>query len=48
MQDSDNKKKMDGREKVTLAVSLAVVLTAVIYWSIQVSGVMEMLEMAYG
>lgn len=48
MQDSENRKKMDRRELVTLTVSLAVVVTAVIYWSVQVSGVMEMLKMAYG
>lgn len=48
MSDSEKKKKMDVREKVTLTVSLVVVLTAIIYWSIQVGGVMEMLEMAYG
>ncbi|MCP5331716.1 MAG: hypothetical protein H7A05_10630 [Pseudomonadales bacterium] len=48
MQDSDNRKKMDRRELVTLSLSLGVVITAVVYWGIQISGVMDMLEMAYG
>jgi hypothetical protein len=36
------------REKIALAVSGAIVLAAVIYWIVQIVGVLEILEMAYG
>ena len=50
MQDSSGNKKegMDRLEFVALGASSAVIVVALIYWAIQVSGVLEMLEMAYG
>lgn len=50
MQDSSESKKegMDRLELVALGTSSAVIVVALIYWAIQVSGVLEMLEMAYG
>ncbi|MDX1490097.1 MAG: hypothetical protein R3332_02350 [Pseudohongiellaceae bacterium] len=41
-------KKLSTREIVALASSVAIIITAAIYWSIQIDGVMEMLELAYG
>lgn len=35
-------------EKVAAVVSAAIILTAAVYWIIQIRGVMEMLEMAHG
>jgi len=50
MQDSTENKKagMDRLEMIALGVSSAVIVVALIYWTNQISGVMEMLEMAYG
>jgi hypothetical protein len=50
MTDSSGTKKkgLDRLETVAIAVSSAVIGAALIYWTIQISGVMEMLEMAYG
>lgn len=39
---------MQLREKIAAAVSLAIILTAAVFWIMQIRGVMEMLEMAYG
>jgi hypothetical protein len=36
------------REKIAAVVSLAIILTAAVYWIVQIRGVMEMLKMAYG
>ena len=35
-------------EKVAAAVSIAMIAAFVVYWAIQIKGVMEMLERAYG
>lgn len=35
-------------EKVAAVTSAAIVLTGVVFWIIQIRGVMEMLELAYG
>lgn len=35
-------------EITAAAVSAAILITAAVYWIIQIRGVMEMLEMAYG
>ena len=43
-----NKKEMSRRERVALGSSLLIIIVAVVYWGIQIGGVMEMLEMAYG
>lgn len=43
-----NKKRMTTREIVALGSSLLIIIVAVVYWGIQIDGVMEMLEMAYG
>lgn len=50
MQDSTENKKagMDRLEMIALGASSAVIVVALIYWTNQISGVMEMLEMAYG
>ena len=50
MQDSSENKKvgMDRLEVIALSVSSAVIVVAIVYWTIQISGVLEMLEMAYG
>lgn len=36
------------REKIAAFTSLAIILTAAVYWIVQIKGVMEMLKMAYG
>lgn len=41
-------KKLDVREIVALVSSAVVIVVALVYWSNQIGGVMEMLEMAYG
>jgi len=50
MQESSESKRegMDRLEHVALSTSAAVIVVALIYWTIQISGVLEMLEMAYG
>lgn len=40
--------KMGTLEKIAAAASAAIILTAAVYWIIQIRGVMEMLELAYG
>lgn len=35
-------------EKVAAGTSAVIILTGLVYWVIQIQGVMEMLEMAYG
>ena len=35
-------------EKVAAAVSIAMIVAFVVYWVIQIQGVMEMLKLAYG
>jgi hypothetical protein len=39
---------IDTREKITLIISGAIVVTAVVYWVLQVLDVMATLRMAYG
>jgi hypothetical protein len=36
------------REKIAAAFSVAIILTAAVYWIVQIRGVMEMLRLAYG
>ena len=36
------------REKIAVAVSGAIVLASIIYWAVQISGVIETLRLAYG
>lgn len=50
MQESsdENKAGMDRLELVALSVSSIVIVVAIVYWTMQISGVLEMLEMAYG
>lgn len=50
MQDSPKNKKsgLDRLEIIALSASSAVIVIAIVYWTIQISGVLEMLEMAYG
>lgn len=40
--------KMDRLEIIALTVSSAIVLGALVYWGVQIQGVRELLEMAYG
>ncbi len=40
--------KMDRLEMLALATSSAVFVVALVYWGIQIQGVRELLEMAYG
>lgn len=39
---------MGMREKIAAAFSAAIILSAAVYWIVQIRGVMEMLELAYG
>ena len=39
---------IDTREKITLVVSAVIVLSAVVYWVMQIFDVMAMLKLAYG
>ena len=39
---------IDTREKITLVVSAAIVLVAVVYWVMQILDVMDTLKLAYG
>jgi len=39
---------MDRLEVLALTASSVVVLVALVYWGIQIQGVRELLEMAYG
>lgn len=43
-----NEKSFSMREKIAIAASGAIVLAALVYWIVQIIGVMEVLEMAYG
>lgn len=36
------------REKIAIGVSAAIVLGAITYWVVQIVGVLEILELAYG
>jgi len=36
------------REKIALGVSGAILLTTVVYWVLQIAGVLETLRLAYG
>ena len=40
--------RLSTREKVAAAVSAAILLAAIVYWVIQIMGVMEALKLAYG
>lgn len=50
MQESIEGKKagMDRLELIALSASSAVIVVAIVYWTMQISGVLEMLELAYG
>jgi hypothetical protein len=39
---------MSTQEKVAVIVSAAIVLAAIVYWIVQIVGVLEILELAYG
>ena len=39
---------MGTREEIAVAVSAAIVLASIIYWAVQISGVIETLRLAYG
>lgn len=48
MTEAKQDKKLDTLEKVAAGVSVAVLASGVIYWVVQVFGVIEMLQLAYG
>ncbi len=48
MNDKKEARKLDTREKVAAISSLVIIAVVVVYWGVQISGVMEMLELAYG
>jgi len=41
-------RKLSIREKVAAGISSVILIAIVVYWIVQVIGVMEMLELAYG
>ncbi|MDT8429592.1 MAG: hypothetical protein RQ757_12615 [Pseudomonadales bacterium] len=43
-----NDKKLNKREKWAASVSAAMITVIIVYWIVQINGVMEMLELAYG
>ena len=49
MNENDNPTRNPGwREKIAATVSTVIILTAVVYWIVQIKGVMYMLKLAYG
>ena len=44
----NSEKSFSTREKIAVGVSGAIILGAIIYWIVQIIGVMEILKMAYG
>jgi hypothetical protein len=44
----NNKAGMDDVQMSALAASATILIFAAIYWAVQIQGVREMLEMAYG
>jgi hypothetical protein len=45
---TSNDKSFSTREKIAAAVSGAIILGAIIYWIVQIVGVIEILKLAYG
>jgi hypothetical protein len=45
---NDKLQNQDKRQLIAGVVSVSIVAIVVIYWGIQISGVMEMLDLAYG
>jgi len=41
-------KNLGRQEKIAVAVSAAIILTVVVYWIVQINGVMDMLKLANG
>jgi hypothetical protein len=48
IREKTERSKLGGPEKVALYTSILIIVAGVIYWSVQIRGVMVMLEMAYG
>lgn len=40
--------KLDKSEAIAIYSSIVIIIVGVVYWFIQIRGVLEMLEMAYG
>lgn len=40
--------KLGTLEKIAAIVSAAIIITGAVYWIVQIRGVMDVLEMAYG
>lgn len=47
-ENNSEKSRLSRQEIVALSGSLLIIGIAVVYWGIQIEGVMELLEMAYG
>lgn len=45
---SNEVQNQDKRQLIAGVVSISIVAIAIIYWGFQISGVLEMLELAYG
>jgi hypothetical protein len=43
-----NQNNSGAQEKLAAIISAAIVLTAVVYWIVQIKGAMDMLKLAYG
>lgn len=43
-----DKKSLTLLQKIAAASSFGIIVAGIVYWSIQVKSVMELLEMAYG
>ena len=48
MEKQSSAKKLTTRELIAGVSSTALIIIAIVYWGIQIDGVMEMLELAYG
>ncbi len=47
-QSKSSKTKLDSLELIAFYSSMVIITAGIIYWIMQINGVMEMLEMAYG
>lgn len=45
---SSSAKKILGKEAVAIAISIAILVSAGFFWVIQIRGVIELLNLAYG
>lgn len=45
---SNSQRSRNARERLALAVSGGIILAAILFWAIQIKGVLELLKLAYG